>query len=904
MAVIQPYEQRYSAQGAMSTTATGDAFGAQIGRANSAIGESGVAISNSISNVGHGISNIAEAQDKIQQDQGQIWGYKETSSAFTALKTEFDNNVKALDPTEPDFETKLNGLADAFKQKIGETTSDLLSRSPSKSAQRVVSEHMATNEKFLMGHAASELASASKAYAEVQLTASTKEDQDSISVDPSNANLERVLENRRRLIGSMNLDPDTKIKWWEKTQHSLALTQVSVQAATDPDFLTKINAHGGRIGLNGATKGAVPGGTAGTRSAPSVFSNPDAVWRGMIGQESGGKQFTNGKTTESPKGALGIAQIMPTTGPEAAKLAGLPWDEKRFKEDAAYNEALGRAYFDKQLKTFGGDMTKAMAAYNMGPGRTQSLIAKYGDEWLAHAPKETRQYVASITQKLNATASKGVQLASADNGVVSDAGNGFPQVEALSDADILSAKPAIAGWNKLTWGEKMTVVRQAEAIRGAALAGERAEITKALPDIVQSRLAGKDYPGMDGARFSKDNLVRVLGQDVGTRAFDQIKYADSVGVFVTQMNTMPAAQAAAYLKSLEPQGGPEFATKNPVYQQAVNAMQQVVKARNKDYIAWAQSTPGTNVKPLDLSNPDKFRASFAARIPAAIAGRQDYNADSHMLSEDEAAALGDMLNRLNPQDQMTYLGKMREATVGHDNWFLDALGQIAPKNTMLGFAAVTGTRQGNVQTDAGPQNGAIVGQYILEGAHILQGKDLNDPTKSGKPFVLDEKLLRESFWNKLGTNAFASPDASRSAQMAEDTYQAVKNYMVADMYRRGLPPGQFSPKLMENAINAVTGGTTKVNGNVMFLPWGMPEKQFNTQFPLALDAALTRSGIKGTQLDAPDGYQYRNVGDGKYQITHGNKALVGTDGRSVIIDINQPYAYSGTPDAIIRKMGR
>lgn len=45
---------------------------------------------------------------------------------------------------------------------------------------------------------------------------------------------------------------------------------------------------------------------------------------------------------------------MKDTGPEAAEAAGLPWDEVRWKNDPAYNFALGKAYLNKQLKRFGG----------------------------------------------------------------------------------------------------------------------------------------------------------------------------------------------------------------------------------------------------------------------------------------------------------------------------------------------------------------------------------------------------------------------------------------------------------------------------------------------------------------------------------------------------------------------
>lgn len=120
-----------------------------------------------------------------------------------------------------------------------------------------------------------------------------------------------------------------------------------------------------------------------------------------IVSESGGKQFGNdGQPLTSKAGAIGIAQVMPGTGPEAARLAGLEWDEARYKNDADYNKALGFAYFQKQLQDFGGDLSKAYAAYNAGPGALKSALAAErnpkndsGKHWLDFLPKETQAYV-------------------------------------------------------------------------------------------------------------------------------------------------------------------------------------------------------------------------------------------------------------------------------------------------------------------------------------------------------------------------------------------------------------------------------------------------------------------------------------------------------------------------------
>lgn len=134
----------------------------------------------------------------------------------------------------------------------------------------------------------------------------------------------------------------------------------------------------------------------------------DSVFQGMIGQESRGRHFDDkGQPLTSPKGAVGVAQVMPDTAPEAARLAGLPWDENRYKTDPQYNLALGKAYYNAQVQKY-GDPLIAAAAYNAGPGAVDGWLKKYGDptkgeialaEWIAKIPyKETRNYVAGLVR--------------------------------------------------------------------------------------------------------------------------------------------------------------------------------------------------------------------------------------------------------------------------------------------------------------------------------------------------------------------------------------------------------------------------------------------------------------------------------------------------------------------------
>ena len=154
-------------------------------------------------------------------------------------------------------------------------------------------------------------------------------------------------------------------------------------------------------GADGATY-TVPKQTGGSFGTPAPAGSPgrggDTFTR-MIKQESGGKQFDrSGRPLTSSAGAIGIAQVMPKTAPEAARLAGLPFDDKRYRTDPEYNLALGKAYYEKQLADFGGDERLAAAAYNAGPGAVRRALAKGGpDGWINNVPRETRDYVAAVT---------------------------------------------------------------------------------------------------------------------------------------------------------------------------------------------------------------------------------------------------------------------------------------------------------------------------------------------------------------------------------------------------------------------------------------------------------------------------------------------------------------------------
>lgn len=868
MPQIPTYTDQLTPQGSINAAANGNDFGSQIGQATQQLGGA--------------MATAAENVNRVEEDKARIWAYDAAGKQYTTLKQRLNDQVNALDPNDTAFTSKVAKLTSDFEGQVNDATQNLISSAPNRIGARVVASHMATNGRALINMAMGEQARITGEYTGQLVQDGIKQDQDQIAADPSNDNFKRIVDSRSGMLGSLStVDPVQKMKWQDRMTHALAVTQVQSLAATNPQgFLLMVNAQGGTL-TKGGVKGAVPGG--GGSDFNSIVQRTLKVEGGYSATDGNSGAPVNFGINQRANPDIDVKNLTKDQAVQLYKsrywdaIGGdsLPAGIRATAFDAAVNQ--GVPWTKAALQQAGGDVAK----FNqLREQRYRSIVAsdpsqgKYLSNWLSRIPGDPSQ----------------------DRG--GDGGD-LPQVAPLDDHAVANASPDIAGWGKLTWAEKVSAVRQAESAMGSQLASERGELQRQLKDAGASLLAGKDYPGLDDPRFSQNNLVRVFGPDEGRRASDQLQYAKQVGGFIGQMATMPNAQAQAMLQTLAPEGGDEYASKAPVFKQAVEAYTRLQKLRNDDYMAWARAQPRLNVQPMDFTTPQAFGQSLGQRIGVANAGRTDYGADAHLLSQDEASQLGGIVSKLPPQDQMAYLKQVRQATQGHDDWFTDTLSQIAPKNTMLAVAAATSTKPGRVQTAGGAQSGDQVGQYILEGAHILQGKDIDDPQKTGRPLQIDDNKIRTMFWTSLGANAFASPDAQHSNQLAADTYQAVKNYLVADMYHRGMTPDKLNQDLVQNAITAVTGGSAKQNGSTLFMPWGMAKSQFQTQFPWALDAALQKGGIKGTKLDAPDAYQYANVGDGKYLVMTGNKALVGANGRSVIVDMSRPPGGAGAGRGLV-----
>jgi hypothetical protein len=110
---------------------------------------------------------------------------------------------------------------------------------------------------------------------------------------------------------------------------------------------------------------------------------PPGLLNAVMQTESGGNP-----NATSPAGAMGPFQLMPATA------ARYGVDNPRDFDQSA----RGASYFLHDLLTeFHGDLAKAAAGYDWGPGRVEKDVAQYGDRWREHVPMETEKYIERVT---------------------------------------------------------------------------------------------------------------------------------------------------------------------------------------------------------------------------------------------------------------------------------------------------------------------------------------------------------------------------------------------------------------------------------------------------------------------------------------------------------------------------
>lgn len=152
--------------------------------------------------------------------------------------------------------------------------------------------------------------------------------------------------------------------------------------------------HRAVVSTQGAGSYAAPG-PAGDpwgsyiRQASARFDVPERWIRAVIRQESGGREYKNGRPVTSDAGAMGLMQLMPATYGELAERYGLGPDPYEPHD----NIMAGTGYIKELYGRYGSPAF--LAAYDAGPHRLDVYLQGRGS-----LPNETVNYLASAAPAL------------------------------------------------------------------------------------------------------------------------------------------------------------------------------------------------------------------------------------------------------------------------------------------------------------------------------------------------------------------------------------------------------------------------------------------------------------------------------------------------------------------------
>lgn len=607
-------------------------------------------------------------------------------------------------------------------------------------------------------------------------------------------------------------------------------------------------------------------------AAPAAApDNRGATFDALLQQESGGSQMNaDGSVKTSPKGAIGIAQIMPTTGPEAAKLAGLPWDENRLRTDSEYNKALGNAYFAKQLDTFGGDVQKALAAYNMGPGSkakgngVAGLVDKYGDEWLAHAPAETQNYVRSITANAGAGQAQTVAVS--------------PQPSASAGVSISEDAPKTFRAQDLH--RQYQMLDEAQRLVNQQQAQQKGEADRLLSDALAMHKDGKTDPFNLTPEYFNKSYGPIEGPIKAAAYRGGRDMASDIQNFAGQTD----AQIQATLQASAPIAGEGYAAADARQQVRLQAAQNVVKQRQEDPQAYAVRYGLSKAAQMDMSDPQGMVAEINKRVGVAQMMSDTYGTPYRVLMGNEASQMSQAIRLLPTQQKLDYLDRIRMGTYGNNRAFLSVMNQVAPDSPVTAVAGSILIAQMPVTVSGGLFGSDTVLQPRNVSGLMLEGEALLNPTKAdkaqdgrGAKFPMPKEADLQQAFNDYAGKAFRG-----DGKGYETAYQAFKAYYAGSANRKGILSTDLTTegaKIAKEAAAAATGGVINYNtlGEVM-KPWGMDDGTFKNRAAGEFDKAMVANGMKGSVFDNLSAYGLQSVGAGRYLLTNGASYLNGPNG--------------------------
>ncbi|MDV0590837.1 transglycosylase SLT domain-containing protein [Raoultella ornithinolytica] len=603
----------------------------------------------------------------------------------------------------------------------------------------------------------------------------------------------------------------------------------------------------------------------GTLNAYDGTIDPDQLATAAFYQESRLSQFdASGQPLTSKKGAVGIAQVMKDTGPEAAQAAGLPWDEERWRNDPAYNLALGKAYLNKQLKAFGGNNVLALAAYNAGPGKVNEWISKYGDprtgaitneDFIRSIPfQETQSYVTKIMDSVPSVPKTATMAAITDT----------PYFHQLSPQAQSSALSGMA--------EVLNKQRQASRV--------------VLDGVVNDASAALRNGQQPQVMPSRNQLISTYGLVQGGQLYTQLQNDEAFGNNVKLVKNIPPAQQQQLLEQAKPETGPNYAERLKNYEQLQSAVSAVNSARNADPVAFGIKEGA--VGQIDFTDLNSLQSSMQSRATQAARISQQYGTPPTLLTKTEAKQFSTMLSQSAPGDALTLLQAVgRSLPPQGVSMFQAQLGENNP--TYGALAGILAAPDNYLNTRSG------VGSYVdypltvdkyIASERILQGYRALSPSAQDKKSgvtpaqIPSDQKMEDAFNSRVGDSfLMSSQERQKALNLFKAAYAGEILYSPSlDSDDRATASRGVNDSVADKAMLYATGGVLSYDGKDVVAPYGMTGDAFKEK----MDSARSEA-FKG--LGSASNFTPIKLPSGRYGFRIGNR-LATKDGQIITVEIN------------------
>lgn len=553
----------------------------------------------------------------------------------------------------------------------------------------------------------------------------------------------------------------------------------------------------------------------------------DDVFSRLIQTESSGKHRNkDGTLVRSDKDALGITQVLPAT----AKDPGFGVKPLQNDSEAEYIR-FGKDYLTALNTEFGGDMRKALAAYNGGHANVKKAVSKNGENWLSAMPQETQKYVEKI------------------------AGRG--------DGEVPENVQGIPLWGYLKPDQKYRLINMAEQQDRKENAVAQASARHTIEDIDKHF---KTY-----MKLPKEVMSPSVIRDPAERQVYESKLAAYTAL--ERVGNVPIDQQLKELEKLRPQIGTGqepgvYARQESIYQAATKLAVEMDKERREDplTVAYTQTYSTENpIKPIqDFSDPAKLAEEIKIRAPQADAYNTQFKTGKNSkLMNHEASNLRATLDSMPAKEIASWVDSFSRG-VNNPKVVADVFGQVAKGDgALMAVGVIAATHIASPAKKADDSNAILFGRSIIKMNE--KGED-NKDIKGIKGLVVptDEQIVKEMAVHSGAVNL--PPD--QYAAYAE----AVKSHFVGKSVSAGITnnslkdkeEGDANKKRLHSSIDAIMGAPTVAGNSRVIRPYGMDETSF-------INAVQSEVNDKfGGKYNWGE-YSLQSMPDGRYAVSIGGE---------------------------------